>query len=150
VKVHKYLGDRVGKDILFVSISIDSDNDTPEVMKQYAAQYGDKKGWLYLTGDYDEIDALRKEMGVYDLDPVVDADKTQHAGLVTFGNDKLNRWAALPGLMDANQISYTIKRITGHRLTRRVSVKLPRNKAPVVKKTAAASCSTGYYSRWVA
>ena len=116
MKVHKHFGDRIGRDILMLSITIDPENDTPAVLKDYAARYGNKKGWLYLTGDYDEIDALRRSLGVYDLDPVIDADKTQHAGLLTFGNDKFNRWAALPGLMNARQIARTVYRITSRPL----------------------------------
>ena len=76
-RVHKLLGDRVGRDILFVSISID-EQDTPEKLKAYAENFGEKKGWYYLTGDYDEIELLRRRLGLYDLDPVIDADKTQH------------------------------------------------------------------------
>ena len=95
-----------------LSVSIDPEQDTPEVLKRYWETFGSKPGWYYLTGDYDEIDALRRSLGVYDLDPIIDADKTQHAGLITFGNDRTNRWSALPALMDARGIVETIRRIT--------------------------------------
>ena len=39
------LGDRVGKDIFFYSISIDPKRDTPEVMKEYAEKYHAGPGW---------------------------------------------------------------------------------------------------------
>ena len=125
MKVHKFLGDRVGKDILMLSISIDSKNDTPEDLNRYAARYGNKKGWLYLTGDYDEIETLRYAMGVYDLDPIIDADLTQHAGIITFGNDRNDRWAGLPGLMDAEQIAFTIRRLVRTPISRRGRLKPP-------------------------
>ena len=35
-QVQKLLGDRVGKDIFFYSISIDPYNDTPTTLKRYA------------------------------------------------------------------------------------------------------------------
>ena len=35
-KVQRILGDRVGKDIFMYSITIDPDNDTPEVLAEYA------------------------------------------------------------------------------------------------------------------
>ncbi len=38
VQVQKILGDRVGKDIFFYSISIDPKHDTPKVLKEYAAE----------------------------------------------------------------------------------------------------------------
>jgi len=116
VKVHKHLGDRVGKDIFILSISIDPEVDTPERLKQYAKIHGcPSRGWYWLTGDYDEIDRLRRSLGVYDLDPVIDADRTQHAGLVTFGDDRGDRWAALPALMDDQQLTESILRLTRDR-----------------------------------
>src|ERR1051326_8188136 len=38
-QVQKMLGDRVGKEIFFYSISIDPKRDTPKVLKQYAKNY---------------------------------------------------------------------------------------------------------------
>ena len=103
----------MGRDILMLSISIDPQFDTPDVLKRYAEGFGGPKaGWLYLTGDYDEIELLRRRMGVYDLDPVIDADKASHAGLVTFGNDETDQWTALPALMDSRELVRTILRIT--------------------------------------
>ncbi len=78
VKVHALLGDRMGEDILMLSISLDPETDTPEQLKHYAGLFGDKKGWLYLTGDYEEIDLLRHRLGVYDPHPIIDAAQTQH------------------------------------------------------------------------
>lgn len=38
--------------------------------------------------------------------------KNSHAGTLTFGNDKTDRWAALPAIMDSRQIAQTVLRIT--------------------------------------
>lgn len=113
VKVHKLLGQRVGHDILMLSISLEGKRDTPDALMRYIQRYGGSKpGWLYLTGNYDEVESLRYSLGVYDLDPVIDADKESHAGILTFGNDRTNRWAALPVLMGSRGIARTISRIT--------------------------------------
>jgi protein SCO1/2 len=113
MRVHQQLGDRVGRDILMLSISIDPVVDTPEAWRQYAARYGgNQPGWLFLTGAADDITLLRRTLGVYDPDPVIDADKTQHTGLITFGNDRTGRWAALPALMPSEELARTILRIT--------------------------------------
>ena len=41
-----------GKGVRFLSISVDPEKDTPEVMREYAARFGaDKEQWLFLTGD---------------------------------------------------------------------------------------------------
>ena len=113
VKVHRLLGPRLGRDILMLSISLEGRRDTPAALRQYIERCGGAKpGWLYLTGDYDEVDSLRYSLGVYDLDPVIDADKESHAGIITFGNDRTNRWAALPALVNTRGIARTISRIT--------------------------------------
>src|SRR5262244_3125937 len=50
VQVQKKLGDRVGQDIFFYSISIDPEHDTPEALKAYMAKFHVGPGWTFLTG----------------------------------------------------------------------------------------------------
>ncbi len=115
MKVHRHFKKRVGKDVLFLSISIDPKVDTPKVLGRYRENLDHPwTGWYHLTGDYDDIESLRWILGVYDLDPVVDADKTQHAGIVTFGNDTTDWWAGVPALMDAVLVSDAIIRLAGN------------------------------------
>src|ERR1051326_2498626 len=54
-QVQKLLGDRVGKDVFFYSISIDPTHDTPEVLKEYADKFHVGPGWLFLTGNLNDI-----------------------------------------------------------------------------------------------
>jgi protein SCO1/2 len=50
--VQDKLGPDFGKRIAFVSITVDPERDTPEVLKQYAETFGaDLNGWAFLTGD---------------------------------------------------------------------------------------------------
>jgi len=112
VKVQRLLGDRIGKDVLMLSISLDPENDTPPVLKKYAKNYGSKPGWLYLTGKFEDIEELRHRMGVYDPDPIIDADKTQHGNLLTFGDDRNDKWAAVPALLHPVHIVEAVFRLT--------------------------------------
>jgi protein SCO1/2 len=111
-RLNDLFGEHAGRDIRVLSISIDPEVDTADKLKAYWEAFGSKPGWLFLTGDYDEIDRLRHELGVYDPDPIIDADKTQHAGIVTFGNDRTDRWAALPALTNLNDLARAIRRFT--------------------------------------
>ena len=111
MRVQELLGDRVGRDVHFYSITLDSEFDTPEVLAQYAEDYGAGPGWTFLTGDADEIDHLRHKLGAYDPDPVIDADKTQHAGILVFGNEPKGRWCGLPGGMRADSLARYIERL---------------------------------------
>lgn len=45
--------------VQFVSISVDPETDTPEVLTEYGARYGAKPGtWHFLTGDASEIHSI--------------------------------------------------------------------------------------------
>src|ERR1044072_2088498 len=57
-QVQKMLGDQVGKDIFFYSISIDPKHDTPEVLKAYAEKFKVGPGWTFLTGKEAEIELI--------------------------------------------------------------------------------------------
>ncbi len=49
-------------EILLVSITVDPERDTPEVLSKYADQYGAQHGrWLFLTGDEETIQRLAIE-----------------------------------------------------------------------------------------
>jgi protein SCO1/2 len=111
-KLNDLLGQRMGRDIIMVSLSIDPVADTPARLKQYWESFGAKPGWLFLTGKPGEVDRLRRELGAYDLDPMIDANPTQHAGFITVGNDRKDRWTALPLLMHTPQLLGTILRIS--------------------------------------
>ncbi len=100
---------------MFLSISLDPKTDTPEVLRNYRDVRGIGEGWIHLTGDYDDIEDLRYALGVYDPDPVVDADITQHGALLTFGNEKTGVWNAIASLSKPELIHESFERITDPR-----------------------------------
>jgi protein SCO1/2 len=85
----------VGKDVFFVSISIDPENDTPEALKAYAAKFNVGPGWTFLTGKQKDIDMLRTRLGLYM--PPVDPERAKlgeidHDLAVIIGNQSTGRW----------------------------------------------------------
>lgn len=65
-QIQDKLGDRFGKDIVFVSITVDPQRDTPQALKQYAEVFGaDPQGWYFLTGAPDAIGDVLRRYGVY-------------------------------------------------------------------------------------
>lgn len=88
-QVQKKLGDRVGKDIFFYSISIDPDHDTPEVLRGYMEQFHVGPGWTFLTGKKEDIIFLGKRLGLYTT-PSVNADG--HIAHLLIGNDAIGQW----------------------------------------------------------
>ena len=103
-KVQKLLGDRVGRDIFFYSITLKPEDDSPNALKEYSEMHGVGPGWLFLTGVPAEIESLRRKLGFTNPDPKLDADKSQHIGMVRYGNERLQLWAACPGMAHASWI----------------------------------------------
>ena len=66
VEVQDELGADFGKKIVFVSISLDPEHDTPEVLKDYAEFWGAKpEGWSFLTGSPEAVRDVTRHYGVF-------------------------------------------------------------------------------------
>ena len=64
VRVRDLFGTRGGDQVQFVSISLQPEHDTPDVMRAFANKHGaDGPGWLFLTGKRDDIELLRQRLG---------------------------------------------------------------------------------------
>lgn len=96
VQVQKLLGDRIGKDIFIYSITLKPEEDTPKVLKAYAKAYKVGPGWEFLTGDPKDIELLRQKLGFIDRDPLRDANKSNHIGMLRWGNEPHTLWAGCP------------------------------------------------------
>jgi protein SCO1/2 len=104
VKVQKLLGDRVGKDIFMYSITLKPEEDTAKDLDAYAKAYKVGPGWTFLTGDPKDIELLRQKLGFIDRDPVRDANKSNHIGMLRWGNEPHTLWAGCPALLAPGKI----------------------------------------------
>ncbi len=87
-RVQHILGDRLGKDVFFYSITIDPDVDTPEVLSEYRDRFG--ANWTFLTGDEDEIIELRRKLGLY-VEEIQDGSNNHNVNMI-IGNQSTGRW----------------------------------------------------------
>ena len=90
-QVQKLLGERVGKDIFFYSISIDPLSDTPQVLKAYAQRFKVGPGWQFLTGEFDAVTELRHKLGLF-IDGVDNGRTKDHNLSLIVGNQQTGRW----------------------------------------------------------
>ena len=111
VAMQAALGERLGRDIRFLSITLDPERDTPAVLAEHARAVGARPGWTFLTGAQDDIEVLRRRLGVFDIDPVIDADRDQHAGVLVFGNDKKQRWVMQQAGLATSFLTQTLLRL---------------------------------------
>jgi protein SCO1/2 len=82
--VQNKLGNAFGPQVNFVSITVDPERDTPEVLKRYAeAHKVNPTGWAFLTGTQAEIREVAKRYGIYyKKTPRGDVDHTFLTSLV--------------------------------------------------------------------
>ena len=117
-----------GRSLVMASISIDPLNDSPAALLDYAGGYGadrpreDRCDWHFLTGSAVDIDALRRSLGFFDLDPAVDRDPSRHAALLLFGNPRADRWAALPSALRTPLLTEAIRRACGTTFEQRYGI----------------------------
>jgi protein SCO1/2 len=70
VGIQNKLGADFGHQVNFVSITVDPERDTPDVLKRYAEAYKmNPAGWAFLTGTPAEIRDVARRYGVYAKKP---------------------------------------------------------------------------------
>src|SRR5215510_14162766 len=111
VQVQRLLGDRVGKDIFFYSISIDPKHDTPAVLKAYAEKFGVGPGWLFLTGNEDDIKLVAKKLGL--SRPNDAATRDGHRSFLMLGNEPTGQWMRNSAVASPKYLAITISDFMG-------------------------------------
>ncbi len=90
--VYEILGDRVGSDVFFYSITIDPETDSVEVLNDYAERFGvNGDNWKFLTGNKEEIDIIRDKFGLFG-DPEEEQDLSNHNINLMLGNQSTGQW----------------------------------------------------------
>jgi len=85
-KLQKRLRDRLGRDILILSIGVDPEKDTLEVVREYAKKFNPQKGWLFLTGSEKNMGVINRKLGNTNNLP------EGHLRLFLLGNLKTGHW----------------------------------------------------------
>lgn len=97
-RVQKQMGDRVGKDVHFISISVDPVTDTPERLKAWGAKFKAGAGWTFVTGHKEQMDKLLFSLGASV------SRREDHSPTVIIGNDLKGVWTRTYGLANPSKI----------------------------------------------
>ena len=97
-RVQKELGDKVGRDVRFISISVDPATDTPERLKAWGAKFHAGDGWTFVTGNKPQVDELLRALGASS------ARREDHSPTVLIGNDVHGTWTRTYGLANTSQL----------------------------------------------
>lgn len=85
-QVQDEFGDRMGREVWLMSISIDPTRDTPERLRDYADKFGAGPGWIWLTGPKSAVDRVLIGLDAYN------ADIVDHPSVVLIGDGRSGRW----------------------------------------------------------
>lgn len=103
------LGDRLGRDVFFVSVSKDPKNDTVERLHKWAKDYDVRSGWTLVSGDEEVIRKLLLDFNGEQM------GQGMHESVLLIGNDKTGVWTSSDGLLFPEEIVKVIDDVSGSR-----------------------------------
>ena len=101
-KLQAALGDRLGKDVSLISVSIDPLTDTPQRLKSWGEKFGARPGWTLVTGGKAEMDRLLRAL-TGDASGV-----SEHSAVVFVGDYDRGVWVRADGLDDPARLIKTL------------------------------------------
>jgi len=109
-QVQKKLGDRLGSEVVLVSISVDPNRDTPARLKQYADRLGAGNSWYWLTGRQQTVTEVLQELGAYT------PNFADHPSMVLVGDGQSGQWTRFIGFPAAAQIISKVDEFSAERM----------------------------------
>jgi protein SCO1/2 len=91
-RVQKDLGERAGRDVTLISVSVDPVTDTPERLKAWGEKFHAAEGWTFVTGAKPQVDELLRALGAGVGSP------SEHTPEILIGNDAARQWTRAYGL----------------------------------------------------
>ena len=85
-QVEEKLGDQMGRDFFFISMTVDPERDTPQRLKEYAEAFGTGPGWTFVTGKPEDIRAINYKLGERST------KLSEHRNEIVLGNDPEGQW----------------------------------------------------------
>ena len=95
------LGASFGRDVFFISMTVDPETDTPERMKAFAEAYDAKgPGWQFVTGTPANIDLINSHFG----DKSAERGLSDHRNEIVIGNGRTGDWTRNSVLADLEEV----------------------------------------------
>jgi len=97
-RIQNKLGDRIGRDVILISITVDPETDSPARLRDYAKSMSAKPGWYFVTGKRENVEAALAKLGLRA------ASKEEHTSVMIIGNEPQGVWKKAFGLASADDI----------------------------------------------
>lgn len=92
------LGQRAGREVALVSVTVDPLRDTPLRLKAFSAQYDAGPGWTFLGGSKQAVDEVLNAFGVYT------PNFADHPAVVLVGDPRSGEWTRFFGFPSSDQV----------------------------------------------
>jgi len=99
------LGDRLGRDVSLISVSLNPKHDTPAKLAAWGRLHGVKPGWTLVTGSQREVSRIAR---AFTGDP---AKPGLHSIIIYLGNDRTGEWLRDSGSLSAEHYLELLERL---------------------------------------
>jgi len=103
------LGDRLGRDVVIVSVTVDPKRDDVAAVAEYAEVFHPSDGWIFLTGKPENVDWVNYKLGQY-LENIED-----HKGNYLLGNVDTGLWKKAAAHAQVQDLYAEIERLQNDR-----------------------------------
>lgn len=106
------LGNRLGKEVVLVSFTVDPVTDIAPRLKEYAQQWNARPGWVFLGGEKGAVDQVLKGLGLYSSNYI------DHPSMFLVGDARGGTWTRFYGFASPEQILGEIDELSAARRSR--------------------------------
>jgi protein SCO1/2 len=104
-RIQTALGDRLGRDVILISVTVDPENDTPARLREYAKSVAAKPGWYFVTGKRENVEQALAKLGLRV------AAKEEHTSVMLIGNEPKGVWKKAFGLARSDDIVKMVEEV---------------------------------------
>ena len=120
VQAKNDLGEAFGREVRFVSISVDPLHDRPEDLAKFARKFdADHPGWLFLTGEEANVNQVLKKLGAY-----TESVENHFTGIIV-GSPAQGRWKKVRPDAPAKAIAEEIRHLVAGEIETRKTAAAP-------------------------
>jgi protein SCO1/2 len=104
-RIQTVLGDRLGRDVILISVTVDPETDTPARLREYAKSMAAKPGWYFVTGKKEDVEKALGKLGFRV------ATKEEHTSVMIIGNEPKGLWKKAFGLAKSEDIVKMVEEV---------------------------------------
>jgi protein SCO1/2 len=108
-QVQRNLGDRLGDEVVIVSVTVDPIRDTPERLKVYSAKHRAGEGWIWLTGPKSGVEDVLIGVGAYSV------NFEDHPSMALVRDGRTGQWSRFFGFPGPDRIMEQVNALAAAR-----------------------------------